>query len=41
MRQLPAFKELAKELGLVRYWRTTGQWGDFARPLGDDDFECM
>jgi hypothetical protein len=22
------------------YWRASGEWGDFARPLGDDDFEC-
>ncbi len=41
MRRLPAFKELAKEVGLVTYWRTTGQWGDFARPVGHDDFECV
>jgi adenylate cyclase len=41
MRRLPAFKELAKEVGLVTYWRTTGRWGDFVRPLGNDDFECL
>jgi len=40
MRKLPAFKTLARELGLVTYWRATGQWGDFARPVGADDFEC-
>jgi hypothetical protein len=26
--------------GLVTYWRTTGEWGELARPLGADDFEC-
>jgi adenylate cyclase len=40
MRKLPAFKELVKEVGLVTYWRTTGEWGEFARPLPNDDFEC-
>lgn len=40
MRQLPEFKILVRELGLVDYWRTTGNWGDFCRPIGDNDFEC-
>jgi len=40
MRQLPAFKDLARDLGLVDYWRNTGNWGDFCHPLGEDDFEC-
>jgi adenylate cyclase len=40
-RRVPAFKELAKEVGLVTYWHTTGQWGDFVRPLGNDDFEFV
>ena len=38
-RQLPQFKLLAEELGLVRYWRSYG-WADHCRPLGEDDFEC-
>ena len=42
MRRLPAFKELMVERGLVDYWRTTGNWADFCRPLeGGDDFECF
>lgn len=42
MRQLEGFKEMAAESGLVDYWRTTGEWGDFCRPLeGSDDFECF
>jgi adenylate cyclase len=41
MRRLPAFKVLAEEVGLVTYWRTTGEWGDFARPVGNGDFECI
>jgi len=40
VRRLPGFKELLKKLGLVDYWRETDNWGDFCRPLGDDDFEC-
>jgi hypothetical protein len=39
MRQLPGFKEFVRDLGLDYYWRTTGNWGDFARPAGEDDFE--
>jgi len=40
MRRLPGFKDLVQKLGLVNYWRTTGKWGEFCRPVGDDDFEC-
>jgi TolB-like protein len=40
MRQLPDFKDLVRDMGLVDYWRATGNWGDFCRPVGDDDFEC-
>jgi adenylate cyclase len=36
----PRFKQLVRELGLADYWRASGNWGDFARPLGTDDFEC-
>jgi adenylate cyclase len=41
VRKLPGFKDFVRELNLVAYWRTTGQWGEFARPLGDDDFEIV
>jgi adenylate cyclase len=40
MRQLPGFKDLVRELGLVDYWRTSEKWSDFCRPVGEDDFEC-
>jgi TolB-like protein len=40
MRALPSFKDLVREIGLLDYWRTTGEWGDYCRPVGDDDFEC-
>jgi tetratricopeptide (TPR) repeat protein len=39
VRRLPGFKDLVREMGMVDYWRTTGRWGDFCRPVGDDDFE--
>lgn len=39
-RQLPAFKEMVRDLGLVAYWRASGNRGDFCRPSGQDDFDC-
>jgi adenylate cyclase len=41
VRREPGFKRLVSDLGLVDYWRASGNWGDFARPLGADDFECF
>jgi TolB-like protein/class 3 adenylate cyclase len=38
VRQLPRFKEFAKETGLVDYWNKFG-WPDLCRPVGDD-FVC-
>lgn len=40
VRKLPGFKGLLRDLGLVDYWRKTGDWGFFCRPVGGDDFEC-
>ena len=40
MRRLPGFKDLLRDMGLVDYWRSTGNWGEYCRPVGDDDFEC-
>ena len=40
MRQLPGFKDLVTKIGLVKYWRTTGNWGEFCHPVDEDDFEC-
>lgn len=36
----PQFKSIVRDLGLVDYWRTTGNWGDHCKPVGKDDFEC-
>jgi TolB-like protein/tetratricopeptide (TPR) repeat protein len=38
-RKDPRFKELLRDLRIVEYWREGKNWGDFARPLGADDFE--
>ncbi len=40
MRKLPEFKLMMADLGLVEYWRTTGKWADYCRPV-NDDFECF
>lgn len=40
-RRLPDFKSLVRDLGIYDYWRRSGKWGDFARPLGEDDFEIV
>jgi len=41
VRRLPGFKDLLRGLGLVDYWQESGNWGDFCRPVGGDDFECL
>jgi TolB-like protein len=41
VRRLPGFKELVTNLRLPDYWSATGDWGDFARPVGVRDFECL
>jgi tetratricopeptide (TPR) repeat protein len=40
-RRTPDFKDLVRDLGLVEFWRESGDWGDFCRPVGEDDFECI
>ena len=40
LRTDPRFKEIVRDAGLVDYWRTSGNWGDFCKPVGTDDFEC-
>jgi TolB-like protein len=36
----PRFKQLVGELGFADYFRSSGKWNDFCRPVGQDDFEC-
>ncbi|MEP7313473.1 MAG: hypothetical protein ABI859_12890 [Pseudomonadota bacterium] len=40
VRRLAGFKDLLREQGLVDYWRKSGNWGEFCKPVGADDFEC-
>ena len=40
VRRLPGFKDLVRKLGVADYWRKSGNWGDYCRPVGEDDFEC-
>lgn len=39
-RKQNGFKDLIKERGILDYWRNSGNWGDFCRHVGEDDFEC-
>jgi TolB-like protein/Flp pilus assembly protein TadD len=39
LRQMPEFKRLLMEIGLVDLWKSRG-WPDLCRPLSDGDFEC-
>jgi hypothetical protein len=40
-RKSEAFKAIVRDLKFFDYWRASGHWGDFARPVGDDDFEII
>jgi hypothetical protein len=40
VRVLEGFKDLLADIGVVAFWRESGVWNDFCRPLGLDDFEC-
>jgi tetratricopeptide (TPR) repeat protein len=41
LRRTSGFKELLTRLDLPPFWRTIGDWGDFARPVGQGMFECL
>jgi hypothetical protein len=36
----PRYKQILREMKLVDYFRSTGNWVDFCKPVGADDFEC-
>jgi TolB-like protein/Flp pilus assembly protein TadD len=39
-RRLSGFKTLVRDLKLVNYWRKSGKWNEFCKPVGNEDFEC-
>ena len=39
LRKTERFKALARDVGLVDYWRARG-WPDLCHPMGADDFVC-
>ncbi len=43
LRKREGFKTWVRNNGLLEYWRVSGNWSDFCRPLPDteDDFECF
>jgi adenylate cyclase len=41
LRRDPRFKQILLDMGLADFWRKSGNWGDFARPVGDNDFEII
>jgi TolB-like protein len=41
LRRDPRFKHIVRDVGLADHWRKTGNWGDFARAEGADDFEII
>lgn len=40
MRRLPGFTDLVADLGFVDYWRSSEQWSDFCRLVGDGQIAC-
>ncbi|MEY2854795.1 MAG: hypothetical protein RL030_1927 [Pseudomonadota bacterium] len=41
LRSDPRFKEMLRKSGLADYFRSSGNWGDFCKPVGENDFECQ
>ena len=39
-RNTPGFREMVRKTGLLNYWLSSGQWGEFCGPVGAQDFEC-
>jgi TolB-like protein/DNA-binding winged helix-turn-helix (wHTH) protein len=40
VRRLPEFPEYMQEIGLVDYWRASGNWGEFCRETGSGGITC-
>jgi hypothetical protein len=39
-RRTRRFKDLVRDVGLVAFWRESGNWGEYCQPRGQDDFDC-
>jgi hypothetical protein len=40
VRRQPEFVEYVRGLGLVDYWRASGDWGEFCRETKDGEVTC-
>jgi TolB-like protein len=34
------FRQILRDLGIAKYYFWSGNWGDFCKPVGKDDFQC-
>ena len=41
VRRQPGFERLVRDLGLVDYWRESGDWGEFCRETTDGELTCQ
>lgn len=41
IRKTARFKKMMRDVGFADFWLKTGNWPDFCRPVGRDDFECF
>ena len=39
-RKTESFKQFVRDIGWEKMWRTSGDWGDFCKPVSDTDFTC-
>src|SRR5262249_11190079 len=40
VRRLPGFEALVRDVGLVDYWRESGNWGEFCRETASGGLTC-
>jgi hypothetical protein len=40
VRQMPEFEEFVRQVGLVDYWRASGDWGDFCHEAEEGKITC-
>lgn len=40
VRRLPQFEDFVRKVGLVEYWRASGEWGDFCHDAGNGRVTC-